>query len=90
MTPGLETGVLIGGSNIITMIISKFRCYYKHSTEHPFGCGFTDTPLQDDNEIHIKTATVNGIDLLYVGKIQAEDDDEIQMKSRFCTYYESE
>ena len=90
MNPGLETGDFIGFSSIITMVIAKSRCFYKHGTEHPCACGFTDTPLQDDNEIHIKTATVNGVELLYVGKIQAEDDDEIQMKSRFCTYYESE
>ena len=50
MTPGLETVVLIGFSSIITMVIAKCRCVYKHGTEHPFGCGFTDTPLQDDNE----------------------------------------
>ena len=90
MTPGLETGALIGFSSIITMIIAKCRCFYKHGTEHPFACGFLNAELQDDNEIHIKTATVNGVELLYVGKIQAEDDDNIQMKSRFCNYYESE
>jgi hypothetical protein len=90
MTPGLENGVLIGFSSIITMVIAKCRCFYKHGTEHPCACGFTDTPLQDDNEIHIKTAMVNGVELLYVGKIATEDDDEIHMKSRFCNYYESE
>ena len=90
MTPGLETGVLIRFSSIITMVIAKCRCFYKHGTEHPFGCGFTDTPLQDDNEIHIKTTMVNGVELLYVGKIATENDDNIQMKSRFCNYYESE
>ena len=90
MTPGLETGALIGFSSIIAMVIAKCRCFYKHGTEHPCACGFLNAELQDDNEIHIKTATVNGVELLYVGKIQAGDDDEIPMKSRFCTYYESE
>ena len=90
MTPGLETGALMGFSSLITMIIAKCRCFYKQGTDTNWACGFTDTPLQDDNEIHIKTATVNGVELLYVGKIQAEDDDDIQIKSRFCTYYESE
>ena len=90
MTPGLETGALITVTSIITMVIAKCRCFYKHGTEHPFGCGFTDTPVQDDNEIHIKTAMVNGVELLYVGKIATEDDGEIHMKSRFCNYYESE
>ena len=84
MTPGLETGALIGFSSLITMIIAKCRCFYKHGENTNMACGFTDTPLQDDNEIHIKTAMVNGVELLYVGKIQAEDDDNIQMKSRFC------
>ena len=89
MTPGLETGALIGFSSLLTMMIAKCRCFYKNGTDKNCGCGFTDTPLQDDNEIHIKTNTVNGIDLLYVGKIQAEDDDDLPIKSRFCTYYES-
>ena len=68
MTAGLETGCLIGGSSCINMIISKCRCYYKHAADHPLGCSFTDTPIQDDNEIHIKTAIVSGVELLYVGK----------------------
>ena len=75
MTSGLETGVFIGGSSLISMIISKCRCYYKHAADHPLGCGFTDTPIQDDNEIHDKTAIVNGVELLYVGKKHAADDD---------------
>ena len=91
MTAGLETGVLIGGSSLITMIISKCRCYYKHAADHPLGCGFTDTPIQDDNEIHIKTATVNGVELLYVGKKQADDDDlhsnDCQVKSTYCSLF---
>ena len=68
MTAGVETGVVIGGASLINMIISKCRCYYKHAADHPLGCGFTDTPIQDDNEIHIETAIVNGVELLYVGK----------------------
>ncbi len=75
MTLGLETGFLIGGSSIITMIITKCRCYYKHAADNPLGCFFTNEPIQDDNEIHIKTAVVNGVELLYVGKKHALDDD---------------
>ena len=65
------------------MVIEKCRCFYKHGADKNCGCGFTDTPLQDDNEIHIKTATVNGVELLYVGKIATEDDDDLPIKSRF-------
>ena len=61
MSGAVETGVLIGFSSRIGMVIAKCRCFYKHGTEHPCAGGFTDTPLQDDNEIHIKTATVNGV-----------------------------
>ncbi len=89
MTPGLETGILIGGSSLVTLIISKCRCFYKHANDHPFACGFTDTPIQDDNEIHVKTAMVNGIELLHVGKKQAEDDGiesaDSKVKSSFCS-----
>jgi hypothetical protein len=38
----------------------------------------------------IKTTTVNGVELLYVGKTQTEDDDNTPIKSKFCTYYDSE
>ena len=76
MTPGIETGIRIGG-------------FYKHANEHPCACGFPDTPIQDDNEIHIKTAMVNGIELLYVGMKQAEDDDIVsydsKVKSSYCS-----
>jgi hypothetical protein len=90
MSGAVETGVLITVTSIITMVIAKCRCFYKHGVDKNCACGFADTPLQDDNEIHIKTTMVNGVELLYVGKIQAEDDDEIPMKSRFCNYYDSE
>jgi hypothetical protein len=73
--PGIETGVLIGGSSLLTIIIGKLRCFYKHASDHPCACGFTDHGLQDDNEIHVKTTMINGVELLYVGKKQAEDDD---------------
>ena len=89
MTPGKKTGILIGGSSLITLIISKCRCFYKHAHDHPCACGFADIPIQDDDEIHIKTAMVNGIELLYVGKKQAEDDDiessDSKIKSSFCS-----
>ena len=48
-----------------------------------------DTSLQDDNEIHVKTTMVNGVELLYVGKKQADDDDlhsnDCQVKSSYCS-----
>jgi hypothetical protein len=94
MAGALETGALIGGSSLLTMIISKCRCFFKTTTEQPScGCGFTDTPIQDDNEIHVKTTTVNGVELLYVGKKQAEDDDLHEETRRdgnyrYCPYAE--
>ena len=42
-----------------------------------------------DNEIHVKTTMVNGVELLYVGKKQADDDDlqgnDCQAKSNYCS-----
>ena len=91
MTPGLETGVLIGGSSLITMIIAKCRCYYKHATIHPFGCGFTDVALLDDNEISVKTTVVNGVELLYINKAnQAQEEDlesnDVNANRNYCSY----
>ena len=89
MTGGFETGVLMGGSSLINMIISKCKCFYKHASDHPCACGFTDTSLQDDNEIHVKTTMVTGVELLYVGKKQADDDDshsnDCPVKSTYCS-----
>jgi hypothetical protein len=89
--PGVETGLLIGGSSLVTLIIGKLRCFYKHASEHPCACGFTDHGIQDDNEVHVKTTTINGVELLYVGKKHAEDDDDEvyetpSMKFRNCSH----
>ena len=91
MTPGLETGVLIGGSSLITMIIAKCRCDYKHATVHPCACGFTDVTLLDDNEMSIKTTVLNGVELLYINKAhQAEEEDvesnDVNVSRNYCLY----
>ena len=87
--PNATSGLLIGGSSLINVIFGKLRCVYKHASDHPCGCGFTDHGLQEDNEVHVKTTMVNGVKLLYVGKKQAEDDDEVYdtppMKYRNCS-----
>ena len=69
MVSGIEAGALIGSTSIITIIIAKLRCYYKHSIPIPScACGFTENKLPDNDDIHINTTTVNGVDLLYVGR----------------------
>ena len=68
MVGEIAAGSLIGGSGLLTIIISKIRCFYKHAAEFPCGCGFTDSQLADNDDVHISFASVNGVNLLYVGK----------------------
>lgn len=75
MVGEIAAGALIGGSGLLTIIISKIRCFYKHAAQFPCGCGFTDSQLADNDDVHISSASVNGIDLLYVGKRKTHKED---------------
>ena len=72
---GTEMGIAIGATSIITAILAKLKCYYKMNSEYPCGCGFTETQIADNDDVHINHTTVNGVDLLYVGKRKSTDDE---------------
>lgn len=72
---GTEVGIAIGATSIITAIIAKLKCYYKMNSEFPCGCGFTETQIADNDDVHINQTTVNGVELLYVGKRRSTDDE---------------
>ena len=72
---GTEMGIAIGATSIITAILAKLTCYYKMNSEYPRGCGFTETQIADNDDVHINHTTVNGVDLLYVGKRKSTDDE---------------
>ena len=72
MTLGsVEAGALVGFSGLISMIISKIKCYHKRPS---CLCAYMDA---NDYDVHVNVATINGIELLYVSnkKEQSDDDD---------------
>ena len=54
------------------------------NSEFPCACGFTDVQLADNDDVHINHTSVNGIDLLYVGKRKSTTDE----KGRKITEYD--
>ena len=49
-----EGAVVVGGISILTLIISKLKCYAKKNGSCNYGCGFTDKSLIDNDEVEIK------------------------------------
>ena len=63
----VETGALIVGSiSILTLIITKLKCYAKKNGSCNFGIGFMDTSLIDDDAIDVKTIDLGSVHVMYV------------------------
>ena len=73
---GTEIGIAMGATSIVTASLAKLKCYYKMNSEYPCGCGFTDTQIADNDDVHINHTNVNGVDLLYVGKKRSTNDEQ--------------
>ena len=72
---GTATTGLIG---ILALAVSKCKCFCKCNEDNvpTCACGFTKNPIvQDENELIVKTVTVNNVDFLYVGKCPINDTD---------------
>ena len=70
---GLDSGaVVVGSISILTLIITKFKCYAKNGTCN-YGCGFIEKSLIDDDETEIKTVTVDDTTVFYVSKKHHEE-----------------
>ena len=63
-----ESGAItVGGISIITLIITKLKCYAKKNGSCNYGCGFTDKSLIDDDETEIKTIDLGeSVHVMYV------------------------
>ena len=74
----VETGFVVAGVSIITIILTKFKFYVKNG-EWSCACGFLDTKLIDDEEVEIKyfelSDNVKGIYMKPKGHIAHEDSD---------------
>ena len=64
----VETGAIVVGSiSILTLIITKLKCYATNNDSCNFGCGFQDKSLIDDDETEIKTIDLGeSVHVMYV------------------------
>ena len=64
----VETGAIVVGSiSILTLIITKLKCYAKKNGNCNYGCGFMDKSLIDDDEIDVKTIDLGeSVHVMYV------------------------
>ena len=64
----VETGAIVVGSiSILTLIITKLKCYAKKNGSCNYGCGFQDKSLIDDDETEIKTVDLGeSVHVMYV------------------------
>ena len=76
-----EAGALtVGGISILTIIVTKLKCYAKKNGSCNYGCGFTEKSLIED-EHEIKTVDLGGVHVMYSiakhhDEIQSESEDE--------------
>ena len=62
----LEGALTVGGISIATLIIHRFKFYVKKNGTFSWGCGCTDKPLIDDDELEIRTLELGDVKVLYV------------------------
>ena len=61
-----EAGALtVGGISIATIIVSKLKFYVKKNGTFNWGCGCSDKPLIDDDEIIVETAELGDVHVMY-------------------------
>ena len=62
-----EAGALtVGGISIATIIVSKLKFYVKKNGSFNWGCGCSDKPLIDDDEIEVKVVELGDVHVMYV------------------------
>ena len=62
-----EAGALtVGGISIATIIVSKFKFCVKKNGSFNWGCGCSDKPLIDDDEIEVKVVELGNVHVMYV------------------------
>ena len=58
--------LIVGGVSIATILAAKFKFYVKKNGSLNWGCGFSDKPLIDDDEIEVKTLELGDVHVMYV------------------------
>ena len=64
----VESGAItVGSISILTLIITKLKCYAKKNGSCNYGVGFTDKSLIDDDEIDVKQMDLGeSVHVMYV------------------------
>ena len=62
----LEGALTVGGISIVTLVINRFKFYVKKIGSFNWGCGCTDKPLIDDDELEIRQIELGDVKVLYV------------------------
>ena len=60
------TGLLVGGLSLATLALQKLKWYVKKNGTVTFGCGCQDKPLQEEDELEVKTQELGDVKVLYV------------------------
>ena len=71
-----ETGLLVAGSSIVAACVSKIKFYVKKNGVWTCGCGFTDAPLIDTDELDVNIAELGDVKVLYVKPKHVSHDDD--------------
>ena len=70
-----ETGLPIAGSSIVTVCVSNRKIFTKQNGVCNCGCGFTDAPLIDTDELDVKIAELGDVKVLYRKPTHVSHDD---------------
>ena len=81
LSESLLATLITGGVGICGILVSRFKCMTQFDGCCSLkGCkiGLTDASIVDENEVSVKTVTINGVDLAYRSKnfVQIDSDDE--------------
>ncbi len=81
LSESLTATLITGAVGICGILVSRFKCMTQFDGCCSLkGCkiGLTDASIVDENEVNVKTVTINGVDLAYRSKnfVQIDSDDE--------------
>lgn len=62
----IETGIIVGGVSIISLIVTKFKCFVRRNGHLSWGIGFLNKPLLDNDELEVKEFDLGEIRGIYV------------------------
>jgi len=78
-----ESGAItVGAISIITLVVTKLKCYAKKNGTCNYGCGFMDKPIiNDDDDMEVKIEKLGSVDVMYVKSkhhhyIESESEEE--------------